>query len=58
LFDDYHYQVTKDIEDAEHFLDNVNLKSDVGALDSDPEQLALKLAEEEVGLNLKRIILF
>jgi len=41
-------QMTKDIEDAERFLDSVRLEAAIGDLVSDPEQLALKLAEEEV----------
>ena len=44
----YRFQVTKDIDDAEYFLDHMSLKLDAGALGSDPEQLIVKLAEEEV----------
>ena len=40
--------MTKDIEDAERFLDSVRLEPAIGDLVSDPEQLALKLSEEEV----------
>jgi len=40
------HQVVRDIENAEHFLNGISLKQD--ALGSDPEQLMVKLAEEEV----------
>ena len=42
------FQVTKDIEDAENFLDHVSSKTDTDVLCSDPQQLTVKLAEEEV----------
>jgi len=41
-------QVIKDIEDAEHFLDKMSLKTMSSALGTDPEQLIVKLAEDEV----------
>jgi len=42
------FQVTKDIEDAENFLDHVSSKTDTDMLCSDPQQLSVKLAEDEV----------
>jgi len=42
------FQVTKDIEDAENFLDHVSSKTDTDVLCSDPQQLTVKLAEQEV----------
>jgi len=42
------FQIGKDIEAAENMLDDVSSKADAGALCSDPQQLLVKIAEQEV----------
>jgi len=41
-------QVTKDIDEAENFLKDVNVKPDFDSFGTDAGQLVAKLAEEEV----------